>query len=125
MIKEKAVEVIKQLLKDEEEQGDIFFTNEDKTALKFAIKILSAPVVPQITVFTESTDEKAVADLKAELQSILDSDSRPKGEWIKHIDDLFPEDSFEECPFCHEEQRLVGNDDNFCPNCGAKLKMPY
>ena len=45
-----------------------------------------------------------------------------KGEWIKHMDDLFPEDSFEECPFCHEEQRLVGNDDNFCPNCGAELR---
>lgn len=50
---------------------------------------------------------------------------RPEGEWIKHIDNLFPEESTEECPFCHEEQRLVGNDDNFCPNCGAKLKMPY
>lgn len=47
---------------------------------------------------------------------------RPQGEWIKHIDDLYPEDSTEECPFCHEEQRLVGNDDNFCPNCGADMR---
>ena len=46
---------------------------------------------------------------------------RPHGKWIKHIDNLYPEDSTEECPFCHEEQRLVGNDDNFCPNCGAKM----
>ena len=47
---------------------------------------------------------------------------RPKGEWIKHIDDLYPEDSTEECSSCHEEQRLVGNDDNFCPNCGADMR---
>lgn len=49
-------------------------------------------------------------------------DKRPHGKWIKHIDNLYPEDSTEECPFCHEEQRLVGNDDNFCPNCGAKMQ---
>ena len=45
--KERAVEVIKQLLKDEEEQGDIFFTDEDKDALKLAIKALSVPAVPK------------------------------------------------------------------------------
>lgn len=49
-------------------------------------------------------------------------EERPHGEWIKHIDNLYPEDSTEECPFCHEEQRLVGNDDNFCPNCGADMR---
>jgi RNA polymerase subunit RPABC4/transcription elongation factor Spt4 len=49
-------------------------------------------------------------------------DKRPHGQWIKHIDNLYPEDSTEECPFCHEEQRLVGNDDNFCPNCGADMR---
>lgn len=48
--------------------------------------------------------------------------ARPHGAWIKHIDNLYPEDSTEECPFCHEEQRLVGNDDNFCPNCGAEMR---
>lgn len=119
MIKEKAVEVIKQLLKDEEEQGDIFFTNEDKTALKFAIKVLSAPTV-------DIKDQIAGAYNEGYMCGNKEAEkARPTGEWIKHIDDLFPEDSFEECPFCHEEQRLVGNDDNFCPNCGAKLKTPY
>ena len=45
-----------------------------------------------------------------------------KGEWIKHLDNLFPEESTEECPFCHEEQFIrLGNDDNFCPNCGSEL----
>ena len=48
---------------------------------------------------------------------------RPQGEWIKHIDNLFPEESTEECPFCHEEQLIrLGNDDNFCPNCGADMR---
>lgn len=46
---------------------------------------------------------------------------RPQGEWIRHIDDLFPEESTEECSVCHEEQRITGNDDNFCPNCGASM----
>lgn len=45
-----------------------------------------------------------------------------QGEWIKHISELYPNESTEECPFCHEEQTICGNDDNFCPNCGAKMK---
>lgn len=57
-----------------------------------------------------------------EVEFLLDQ-LRTKGEWIKHINNLFPEESTEECPFCHEEQLLrLGNDDNFCPNCGADLR---
>lgn len=49
--------------------------------------------------------------------------SEPKqGEWIVHFDDLFPEESTEECSVCHAEQLINGNDDNFCPNCGARMK---
>ena len=44
-----------------------------------------------------------------------------QGEWIVHFDDLFPEESTEECSVCHAEQLINGNDDNFCPNCGAKM----
>ena len=47
---------------------------------------------------------------------------RPHGKWIRHVDDLFPEESTEECSVCHEEQRITGNDDNFCPNCGADMR---
>ena len=54
---------------------------------------------------------------------LLPYEERPQGEWIKHIDNLFPEESTEECSICHEEQFLNrGNDDNFCPNCGADMR---
>lgn len=46
---------------------------------------------------------------------------RPQGEWIVHFDDLFPEESSIECSVCHEEQPLE-TDDNYCPNCGARMK---
>ena len=49
-------------------------------------------------------------------------EGRQHGEWIRHIDDLYPEESTEECSVCHEEQRITGNDDNFCPNCGADMR---
>lgn len=49
------------------------------------------------------------------------SADRPKGEWIMHIDDLFPCESTQECSVCHAEQLINGNDDNFCPNCGARM----
>lgn len=47
---------------------------------------------------------------------------RPKGEWIMHIDDLFPCESTQECSVCHVEQLINGNDDNFCPYCGADMR---
>lgn len=43
-----------------------------------------------------------------------------KGKWIMHIDDLFPVESTKECSKCHHEQSLI-IDDNFCPNCGARM----
>ena len=46
---------------------------------------------------------------------------RKKGEWMMHIDYLFPEDSTMECNQCHEHQP-VDIDDNFCPNCGADMR---
>lgn len=49
-------------------------------------------------------------------------EERPHGEWIRHIDDLYPEESTEECSVCHEEQRITGNDDDFCPKCGADMR---
>ena len=43
------------------------------------------------------------------------------GHWIYHIDDLFPNDSTQECSYCHAEENLTLYDENYCPNCGAKM----
>lgn len=66
-------------------------------------------------------DAEKVARKFAEMLGIIPI--QRKGKWIKHIDNLFPEESTEECSICHEEQFLNrGNDDNFCPNCGADMR---
>ena len=50
-------------------------------------------------------------------------EERKTGHWIMHIDDLLPADSTEECSECHEWQFIyLGNDDNYCPNCGAEME---
>lgn len=47
---------------------------------------------------------------------------RRKGKWIFHLDDLFPEESTQECSVCHEEESIKIQNDNFCPYCGAKME---
>ena len=44
-----------------------------------------------------------------------------RGHWIMHIDDLFPTESTQECSVCHEHESITLVNDNFCPNCGAKM----
>ena len=43
------------------------------------------------------------------------------GRWIYHPDDLFPGDSTQECSHCHEEEYVNLRNENYCPNCGAKM----
>ena len=43
------------------------------------------------------------------------------GHWIYHTDNLFPNDSTQECSYCHEEESLTLHNENYCPNCGAKM----
>lgn len=56
-------------------------TKDEYFGLYQAIKAIdNAPTVPQVVVFTESTEEKAVSDLKVELQNIIKT--RLQGEWV-------------------------------------------
>ena len=43
------------------------------------------------------------------------------GWWIKHPDDLFPAESMQECSVCHEQEFFTLLNENYCPNCGAKM----
>ena len=43
--------------------------------------------------------------------------------WIHHPDNLFPTESTMECSHCHEEETVFILNDNYCPNCGAKVEM--
>lgn len=56
------------------------------------------------------------------LQHIKELSARPKGKWIMHIDDLFPEESTQECSNCHEHETIQICNDNFCPCCGADMR---
>lgn len=62
-----------------------------------------------------------------EVERILDrippADVRPvvRGRWIVHYDDIWPTESTQECPECHEEVSLL-IDCKFCPMCGADMK---
>lgn len=43
------------------------------------------------------------------------------GHWIYHPDDLFPCESKQECSICHAKELFTLNNENYCPNCGAKM----
>ena len=49
------------------------------------------------------------------------TDIERHGHWINHFDDLFPEESTQECSVCHAEQMGTMLNDNYCPNCGARM----
>lgn len=54
-------------------------------------------------------------------QPTVDAEPVRHGHWINHFDDLFPEESTQECSICHAEQMGTMLNDTYCPNCGAKM----
>lgn len=87
----------------------------------------NAQAVPQVTVFTETADETAVADLKAELQNVIET--RPQGEWYYGEDECGQDGWFcSECNFFVPwYYQYYEKDINFireykaCPHCLAEM----
>lgn len=63
-----------------------FLTKTHLTLFELLDLIDNAPTVPQVTVFSENADEKAIADMKEELKKVID-DSRPQGESVIRCQD--------------------------------------
>ena len=62
-------------------------------------------------------------EMVANIKALPPVTPAPKiGRWIMHIDDLFPVESTMECSECREHQPIT-IDDNYCPNCGAKMEV--
>jgi rubrerythrin len=43
--------------------------------------------------------------------------------WIKHPDELFPMESTQTCSNCNQSEFIFISNDNYCPNCGAKMDL--
>ena len=76
---------------------------------------------PTVTVEPELTEEQAIDKLH-ETGWLPEHDrqmtERPQGEWIN---EYYDGGWFHTCNRCKEELKATG-EDNFCPNCGAKMK---
>ena len=94
-------------------------------------RLINADTVVTIQVYDDMTEEYAtkkmtIAEAIDEWSDegcppAVDATSVRHGHWINHYDDLFPMESTQECSVCHAEQMLTMLDDNYCPNCGAKM----
>jgi len=98
------------------------FDNSEYFPFHFLALIDNATPVPQVTVFTETADETAVADLKAELQSVIEP--RPQGKWINHRNDYGH--NIADCSLCGKTMQWHDEDEDgiprYCWYCGARLE---
>ena len=63
-------------------------------------------------------------NLQIEVNSDAPTVEQKCGHWIYHFDELFPAESTQECSVCHEEEFMSICNENFCPNCGARMVKP-
>lgn len=140
MDREEAIKVLDKMFNTYDElhectSGDL--GHEEMQALQMATETLSADR-PKIAYFCDGTACDGECDECHHTTDIehaknfniingmhnikyIETDYRPRGEWIMHIDDLYPEDSTQECSNCHEHETIRIYNDNYCPNCGAKM----
>lgn len=60
-------------------------------------------------------------EIVKKIKNEYEIDNRPSAEWIMHIDDLYPEESTQECSNCHEHETIKIHNDDYCPSCGARM----
>lgn len=74
------------------------------------------------------TGDNAVVSAQTAVKNLPAADVRPvvRGKWVKadyEEDDWpFPEDMFYLCSNCTTRHGFVGEQPNFCPNCGADMR---
>lgn len=83
--------------------------------------------IPFRTIQNWETGQRKCPDyverLILEKMGSLEEPERKQAHWIYHTDELFPAESKQECSNCHEEEYYTLANDNFCPNCGAKMSI--
>ena len=65
-------------------------------------------------------EEKYVFDSVVDLQPTVES--RPKGKWHHYTDDKRDYAECSECGYGDEGEVYLGEETNFCPNCGADMR---
>ena len=86
-----------------------------------AIDAIKCGALSAATVYGRTDAGRAALYETVKAIKALPSAQPKRGKWIFHIDDLFPEESTQECDQCHEEQPLAC-DSNYCPYCGADMR---
>ena len=89
---------------------------DKRCAIKHLKELLKNNIMP-----TEWYEGAKSAITLLQKEPTVDAEPVRHGHWISHFDDLFPEESTQECSVCHAEQMGTMLNDNYCPNCGAKM----
>ena len=101
----------------------------DYISREAALKILNSVIIRfdelkpkhELIIIKSAMEKMADEIVKALVNLPSVEPERKTGHWIKHYDDLFPEESTIECSECHNHQDIT-IDDSYCPNCGADMR---
>ena len=85
------------------------------------VQYIEKEALKEHKVYSTERHEYVVPVAKIDWQPAADVEEIKYGKWVYHPDDLFPSDSTQEYSVCHEEERIPLNNENYCPNCGAKM----